>query len=145
MWIIGDGYMYNELEKLDIKDVTFYGRLEDNLKYELLSRAHIVLVPSVREGWGLAVTESNAMGAPAVAYNVLGQRDSIIDGETGILAKQNSPEGISPIAVSLLKDRELLNKLSTNALFFSKQFNWDNTACAFDLLIKDISCSQQSD
>jgi glycosyltransferase involved in cell wall biosynthesis len=75
------------------------------------------------------VTESNAMGTPAVAYNVLGLRDSIIDGETGILANQKSPEGISPISVSLLKDRELLSKLSTNTLFFSKQFNWDNTAC----------------
>ena len=39
MWIIGDGYMRKELErKFIIKDVTFYGRVNSELKYNLLSR-----------------------------------------------------------------------------------------------------------
>jgi glycosyltransferase involved in cell wall biosynthesis len=50
-----------------------------------LSRAHIILVPAVREGWGLVVTEANAMGTPAIGYDdVPGLRDSIRHGETGI-------------------------------------------------------------
>ncbi|CAN5667252.1 hypothetical protein BH23THE1_BH23THE1_27800 [soil metagenome] len=35
-------------------------------KYELLGKSHIVLVPAVREGWGLVVIESNAMGLPVI-------------------------------------------------------------------------------
>jgi hypothetical protein len=41
-------------------------------KYELLSRAHIILVPAVRAGWGLFVTEANVLGRPAIGYDVHG-------------------------------------------------------------------------
>ena len=138
MWIIGDGYMFKELKKTNINNVIFYGRVKNELKYELLSKAHLVLVPSVREGWGLVVIESNAMGTPVVAYNVPGLRDSVRDQETGVLVKENSPIGLASAAISLLKDTTWLSKLSSNALAFSRKFSWDNTANEFDKIIKDI-------
>lgn len=138
MWIMGDGYMREKLEKSSNSSITFYGRVDENLKYELLSRAHLVVVPGVHEGWGLVVTESNAMGTPAVAYNVPGLRDSITDGKTGIIVKENSPECLAYTAISLLRDQPLVTKLSQSALDFSKQFSWDNTADVFDNMIKDI-------
>jgi glycosyltransferase involved in cell wall biosynthesis len=50
MWVIGDGYMRSELEKMSTEDITFFGRVDIKTKFDLLSRAHLVLVPSVREG-----------------------------------------------------------------------------------------------
>ena len=67
------------------------------------------------------------MGTPVVGYDVPGLRDSIKNGETGILAKDNTPENLAASAVSLLRDHEFLKKLSLNALSFSKKFNWDNS------------------
>jgi glycosyltransferase involved in cell wall biosynthesis len=139
MWVIGDGYMRKELEKFNINDIIFYGRVKDELKHELLSKSHLVLVTGVREGWGLVVVESNAMGTPAIAYNVPGLRDSVRDGETGLLVKENTPSCLAHTAISLLKDQQLLSKFSSNALAFSKQFSWDNTASAFDNIIKNIA------
>jgi len=139
MWFIGDGTMRKELEKMNVKDVVFYGHVKNQVKYELLRKAHIVLMPSVREGWGLVVTESNAMGTPVIAYNVPGLRDSIIDGKTGILLKENSPQSLAHAAILLLTDHDLLKKYSTEALAFSKQFNWDNTAAAFDKIIRELA------
>jgi glycosyltransferase involved in cell wall biosynthesis len=139
IWVIGDGYMLKELKtRFNVRDVTFYGHVENNVKNDLLSKAHLVLVPAVREGWGLVVTESNAMGTPAVGYNVPGLRDSIRDGETGILVKENSPYSLAKSAISLLRDREFLNKLSSNALAFSKQFSWDKSANVFAKVIENI-------
>ena len=138
MWIVGDGYMRKELEKMNIKDVIFYGRVSNELKYSLLSKAHLSLVPGVREGWGLVVTESNSMGTPAVAYNVPGLRDSVIDGQTGILAQENSPRSLANSAVLLLQDKNLLNQYSTKALVYSKSFSWVNTANEFDKIIRDV-------
>ncbi len=140
MWVVGDGYMLDKLKQMGVKDVTFYGHIKNELKYELMSRAHLALVPSVREGWGLVVTESNAMGTPAVAYDVHGLRDSVQDGHTGILVK-NSPQHLADAAIALLKDRERLAKLSCDALKFSKNFSWDNTADAFDNIIKSTLTS----
>jgi glycosyltransferase involved in cell wall biosynthesis len=75
------------------------------------------------------------MGTPVIAYNVPGLRDSVKHGETGILVKDNSPESLANAALSLLNDPTLLRKYSVNALEFSRQFNWDNTADIFDRTI----------
>jgi glycosyltransferase involved in cell wall biosynthesis len=95
-------------------------------------------MPAIREGWGLVVTEANAMGTPVVAYNVPGLRDSIKDGETGILTKENSPDSLASSAISLLKNPQLLKNLSYNALQFSKQFDWNTTAEIFDEILTQI-------
>jgi glycosyltransferase involved in cell wall biosynthesis len=138
MWVIGDGYMRTQLEKLSIKDVKFYGYVSSEIKYDLLRRAHLVLMPAIREGWGLVVTEANAMGTPVVAYNVPGLRDSIKDSETGILTKENSPECLASSAISLLKSPQLLKNFSYNALQFSKQFDWNTTANMFDEILRQM-------
>lgn len=138
MWVVGDGYMIDELRKMNVKDVTLYGHVKNELKYELMSKAHLALVPAVREGWGLVVTESNAMGTPAVAYNVHGLRDSVQDGKTGLLTKENTPEGLARIAIELLNDRERLSRLSHEALESSRSFDWDNTADAFEKIINSV-------
>jgi glycosyltransferase involved in cell wall biosynthesis len=138
MWIIGDGYMSEKLKKLNISDVFFYGHIKDQLKFKMLGRAHIVLVPAIREGWGLVVTESNAMGTPAIAYNVPGLRDSVINKGTGVLVEENYPRELASSAIALLQDNALLAKYSNDALTFSRQFSWDNTASAFENIIRHI-------
>ena len=127
MWIIGDGYMLNELKILGAEDVTFFGRVNNDSKHDLLSRSHLVLMPSIREGWGLIVSESNAMGTPVIAYNVNGLRDSVIHGINGILVKSNTPECLAESALEVLADKNILENLSCRALEHSKQFDWDKT------------------
>jgi len=139
MWVIGDGIMRKRLEKMKIDDVTFYGHIHNDKKYDLLRRAHLLLMPSVREGWGLVVTEANAMGTPVVAYNVPGLRDSVIDGETGVLLNENSPDSLSRAAYSLLTDENELMNYSNRALSYSTTFSWDNTAEAFVGLINNLA------
>ena len=131
--------MRKELEKkFNIKDVTFFGHANSELKYSLLSRAHLAMVPAIREGWALVVTESNAMGTPVVAYDVPGLRDSVRNDETGILVKNNSPESLASSAVHLLENRDLLEKYSFNSLSFSRQFSWDVSASIFEHNIRDV-------
>lgn len=143
LWVIGDGYMRKELqEKYDGNGISFYGRVNSKIKSELLSKAHITLVPATREGWGLVVTESNAVGTPVVAYNVPGLRDSVKDGETGVLVRENSPESLASSAINLLEDRSLLEQYSLHALSFSKQFSWDTTAEVFDKVIRETIAAE---
>jgi glycosyltransferase involved in cell wall biosynthesis len=131
LWIIGDGYMRQELERTKVKDIEFFGHVTNEEKYELLKRAHMILVPAIREGWGLVVTESNAMGTPAVAYNVPGLRDSVKDGQTGLLTRENTPKELASFAISLFKEPLTLTKISANAINFSRQFKWDTSAEIF--------------
>jgi len=139
MWVIGSGPMLNELKnKFNEDSISFYGRINDEFKFEFLKKAHITLFPSIREGWGLVVTESNAMGTPTIGYNVHGLRDSVVDGKTGSLVKDCTPESMANYVIELLKDPRLLRKYSENALAYSKQFNWDNTTNKLEKIIKEI-------
>ena len=136
MWIVGSGYMENELRAMagkmfpgnGSKDaITIFGKQPQQRKLELMSKAHVILVPGVREGWGLVVTEANAMGTPAVAYDVPGLRDSVIDGVTGTLVESGDYIGLGIEAIELLKDHLKRKIYTKNALQDSKHFDWNTT------------------
>ena len=138
MFVIGNGYLLNKLKRLDIKDITFFGYVDHTKKYELLSQSHVVLVPGVREGWGLVVIESNAMGIPVVAYKVPGLVDSVIDGINGIFADANNPAALAKSAIELLKDSDRLEELSRTSLEYSRQFDWNATASEFEKILLSV-------
>jgi glycosyltransferase involved in cell wall biosynthesis/O-antigen/teichoic acid export membrane protein len=77
MWVIGSGPMETHLRRSSPAGVQFFGQVPDVEKFDRLQRAHVLVATSVREGWGLVVTEAAALGTPAIAYDVAGLRDSV--------------------------------------------------------------------
>jgi trehalose synthase len=71
----------------------------------LQRRAAVVLQKSLREGFGLTVTEAMWKGTPVVGGNVGGIRHQITDGENGFLV--NTVEEAADRAVRLLRDPAL--------------------------------------
>lgn len=137
LWMVGNGDMRKELEYKKLESVTFFGHVDGQTKYELMSRAHAILVPGVREGWGLVVTEANAMGTPAIGYDVHGLRDSIRDGETGLLCDGN-PEAMADMAVGLLEDEARRERLSGNGLEWAGEFDWDRSAVETLRILEEV-------
>ena len=139
LWVLGDGYLRSRLQREGADGVRFFGHVSGEEKFELLRQAHIMLSPSVREGWGVSVIEANAMATPAIGYAVPGLRDSIIDGTTGFLVQPNNPSGLAKAACQVLADADLRRKLSLGALDWARHFNWDSSATEFNSLILSIS------
>ncbi|RLI44528.1 glycosyltransferase family 1 protein, partial [Candidatus Bathyarchaeota archaeon] len=77
-------------EKYDV-NVRFKINISHAEKIKILRESWILVYSSVREGFGQTIVEANACGTPAVAYNILGIRDSIEHMKTGILV---SPRNI---------------------------------------------------
>jgi glycosyltransferase involved in cell wall biosynthesis len=77
LWVIGDGPLAARLRKNAPASVVFLGRLESDEVRDRLARAHVLVATSVREGWGLNVSEAAACGTPAIGYSVPGLVDSI--------------------------------------------------------------------
>ena len=77
MWVIGSGPMAKKLQKTAPTGVEFLGRLSNHEKMSYLARAHVLIATSIREGWGLIVTEAASVGTPTIAYEVDGLRDSV--------------------------------------------------------------------
>jgi glycosyltransferase involved in cell wall biosynthesis len=110
--------------------VRFTGRVSSQEKHREMAEAHMLLVTSAREGWGLVVTEANAFGTPAVAYDVPGLRDSIQHHETGLLVPA-SPAVLAEAMIRLWQDRHLYQQLSSAAIAASTVFSFEETARAF--------------
>ncbi len=143
LWILGDGYLRAKLERNVLDGVRFFGRVGDEEKFDLLRRAHVLLAPSVREGWGISVIEANAMGTPAVGYDVPGLRDSIAHGVTGLLVQPLSPGALARAATQILCDSSLAGKFSKSALEWSRNFRWEKSAMQFrDVLETHVNGSR---
>jgi glycosyltransferase involved in cell wall biosynthesis len=100
LWVIGTGPMEDELRMSAPEGVQFLGRISESGKIERIARAHALIMTSVREGWGLVVTEAAAVGTPVIAYDVAGLRDSV-RASNGVLSAPNPKELSSVMQESL--------------------------------------------
>ena len=130
LWVFGDGPFRQKLERLPVTGVHFFGHLSNVERRALLSRSWVLIVPGVREGWGLNIIEANALGVPSVVYDVPGLRDSV-NQETGILVEAGNIQTIAENVINLLENSTRRQKLGLSALRYSKEFNWDKTANEF--------------
>lgn len=124
LWIMGSGPLEEPLKRRAEKlpDITFRGWVGEEEKFSLLRRAHVLVVPSVREGFGINVIEAASQGCPAVGYDVPGLRDSIRHGSTGFLAG-SIDEAVRRI-VELFTDQTAYAKMSRACSEYAKQFDW---------------------
>jgi len=77
LWIMGDGPMHGDLERRAGKGIEVLGRVPFTERQRRLAASHVLVATSVREGWGLNVSEAAAVGTPTIGYAVDGLRDSI--------------------------------------------------------------------
>jgi glycosyltransferase involved in cell wall biosynthesis len=132
LWVVGDGYLRKDLEEIADKNVKFFGYVSEKEKIELLSKAWVLVNPSIREGWGINIIEANACGTPCIAFDVPGLRDSIVDGKTGLLVKDKSNiQQLAKTIVEFIKKPRLREEFNKNALDWSKRFTWDKSSEEF--------------
>jgi glycosyltransferase involved in cell wall biosynthesis/O-antigen/teichoic acid export membrane protein len=142
LWIVGQGPMAQDLNRALPRGAELLGRLPRRELYERMAAAHCLLVPSVREGWGLVVIEANSVGTPAVGYDIPGIRDSIRADSTGRLAVAGDPESLAEQALTLIADSEVYEGTRLAALAWAESFSWDATAEALLELARSRSIPQ---
>ena len=131
-WIIGKPETKNYGDKIKEmvinanldKKLKFWGFVSQQKKFDLLSMAHILVNPSIREGWGLVNIEANSVGTPVIAYKSAGLIDSVKNGLNGLICNQNSPEELANKVLSLFNNDKLYMKLSTGGKKWSRKFSW---------------------
>jgi glycosyltransferase involved in cell wall biosynthesis len=106
--------------------VRVHGFVDDEKKAELYRRAWLHVTASMSEGWSLTVMEAALCGTPSAAIAVGGLRESIVDGETGVLARD--PADLGRRVAELLSDDERREQLGRAALERARTFTWERTA-----------------
>lgn len=104
-------------------DISMIGRVTEEEKMRLLQKSHVLLVTSIKEGWGLVVTEANSQGTPAVVYDVDGLRDSVKDGVTGLVTKP-TPQSLADSTLKLFNDEDEYAKIRAAAHAWSMEITF---------------------
>lgn len=130
---VGDGYMRKGLQDKNLA-IEFLGYVDREVRDAAVKEAWVIVVPGVREGWGQVVTDANALGTPAVGYDIPGLRDSIRDGYNGLLTAPR-PLELSQGIDRMLGDDTLRTSLSRNSLDWASRFDWDRSADEFERII----------
>jgi glycosyltransferase involved in cell wall biosynthesis len=91
--IYGDGPELNNLKKMSLPNIEFLGRISDEEKVRVLSRAKAFIHPQV-EDFGITPIESMASGRPVIAYYVGGAAETVIPGVTGVFFKEQTWESL---------------------------------------------------
>lgn len=93
-------------------------------KLELLSRSWALLFPSIREGWGIPVTEAGCVGTPCIAFDSPGIREAVNYGKAGYLCRDNSVNGLADQMCAVLSDKTRYEEMRNSAYTFSSRFLW---------------------
>jgi N-acetyl-alpha-D-glucosaminyl L-malate synthase BshA len=93
--------------------VEFLGK--QNQVERLIRLAHVLLMPSEMESFGLAALEAMACGVPAVATSVGGVPELITNGEDGFLESPGDIDRLAERATQLVTDESLHDKMAAAA------------------------------
>jgi glycosyltransferase involved in cell wall biosynthesis len=140
--VIGGGWWQDHLvqhaERLGIADaVTFHGHVDDTTKHAVVQRCWVHVLPSAKEGWGLAVIEAAQHGVPTIGYRSSGGlNDSVVDGVTGLLVDDH--DELVQRLEQLLGDAVLRSELGAKAAARSQEFSWPQSAAAMSSVLETV-------
>lgn len=146
--IIGYGYDKDRLKEM-VKEMDLSGNIffvdKDNLffsksvkdqKVKIMQEAWALVFPSVKEGWGMTVTECAACGTPAIVTDVTGLRDSVVKDKTGIIVSANpSSDELASAMIKMIEKTAFRKKMSKDAVVWAKNFTWENSYSKFKNII----------
>jgi len=142
LWIAGDGPERGALEaaaaRLGIGErVRFLGQRGD--VPDLLEACDVCVLPSRREGLGVAALEAMARGRPVVASAVGGLAEIVVAEETGLLVPPGDAAALAAALERLIGDRALALRLgAAGAKRVAEHFVADAMVSAYEQLYREI-------
>lgn len=131
--VFGSGSLWSRSDYLNIQElqaavpgIRFHGKASQEEIAASLRTAGICVVPSIWfEPLGLVSLEAQATGTPVVTFRVGGLPETLVDGETGIVASEVSQQALTAALASLLKDPSRLAHMSQRATaHIAEKFDW---------------------
>ncbi len=107
--------------------ITVLGRVSHEERLKLMRESALIVVTSIKEGWGLIITEAASQGTPAVAYDTDGLRDSVQDGKTGLLVARGDTKALGAAINQMLANGADYETFRHGAWQWSKQFTAENS------------------
>jgi glycosyltransferase involved in cell wall biosynthesis len=127
--IVGEGPEEAALRTLAVRlgvagRVRFLGAVPHADLAAVYGAADALVLASSREGWANVLLEAAACGTPVVASPIPGNDEVICDAAAGLIAAENTPQGLADAITALLSAPPA--RAATRA--FAERFGWDETS-----------------
>lgn len=137
--IVGDGEERERLSKLVDElgmgaHVHFMGALADEEMVNAYKHCQLFVLPNRRvgsdvEGFGMVLLEAQACGKPVLAGNSGGTRETLVEGQTGVVVDCTEPEPLQKAVAALLADEAKLGQMGAEARkHVEERFGWETLA-----------------
>ena len=107
---------------------SFLGWIGDDVLHSLYRIADVCVVPSIYEPFGLVALEAMASGCPCIVADTGGLREVVPDDTAGLRFRARDPEALADVAVRVLTDPELGERLVAEGLEHIRGFDWADVA-----------------
>lgn len=122
------------------RDIWFFKQTQGDQKVRLMQEAWCFVHPSVKEGWGMVITEAAACGTPSIVTNVTGQIDSVRKDETGLVIRANpTATELADVMKKIIIDTKLRQRMSKNCIEWAVNFDWDISYQQFIIALEKSS------
>lgn len=119
--------------------IKFRGFVSEEEKRRLYSESTLMLISSLKEGYGLTTIEANACGTCVVAADVPGLNDSIKNNQTGFLVPYGKVQAFVDKIEEYFSDAPLRETMQKAALEWAGTHTWDNTYTKTMEVIKEFN------
>jgi len=126
--VVGEGPQRAEIE-YSIRNLSLghhihlEGAVSNERVVEIMAWADILVLPSVREDFGVVLLEAQASGLPIIASRVGGVPEATCESETALLVRSHSPEELASRIKTLATDHDLFRRLSEKGPAYAKRFS----------------------
>ena len=128
------------VESLDLGGrVAFLGFIPEEQKLALLRRAWALVFASPKEGWGMTNLEAAACQTPVIASDSPGLRESVINGETGILVPHGDGAAMIAAMHRIASSPDLVRRMGVAGRRFAEGFTWDRAAAETERHLMQIA------
>lgn len=102
----------------------YVGQLQSSELYRMYRTNHVLVLPSLCDGFGLVMLEAMASGIPVIATERTGAPDIITHGQEGYLVRAGHPEDLVKVLVRCLDDPEALAEIGRSARRKAEELTW---------------------
>lgn len=128
------------LEKLPQEAVTFAGMLPQVQLKEWMSRAHVMVMPSLDDGFGMVMNQAMACGCPVIATTNTGAEDLYTHGVEGFIVPIRDSPTITARMQQLADDPALQARMSEAALARVHQLGgWQQYGDGWEHLLQTLT------
>ena len=125
------------------RDVILAGTVSEPALHLHYRSADALAVPSVKEGWGLAVLEAMTADLPVVASDIPVLQEYLTDRDTAVLTRVGDPQSLAVGMQEVVSDPALRARLVQGGRSLARRFSWERAARAHRMLY--LGCGAEAE